>query len=164
MIPRQAVIDAIGHETEVCRHLWSKIEGEGFDWSFSEHQRSTLDLLRYLATCAIGPVVSMYSGDWKEYGLREESVRDMSPEEFPDAMERQFEEFRRVVEGISDEDLAEKIVRAPGAGELPLGVAIMRTSYAWMVAYRHELFLRAKGAGNMDINTANNWVGVDRQG
>lgn len=103
----------------------------------------------------------MVRDDWKEYGLREEKVEEMPPEDFPAAMDRQFEEFTQVVREIPEEDLATRTVRAPGAGELPLGVAIMRTSYARMVAYRHELFLRAKGAGKTEINTANNWVGVD---
>lgn len=161
MIPRSALLDAVRHETAVCKHLASKISDEGFEYRPSDKQRTTLDLMRYLALCMIGPAASMVSGDWSEYSRREEALGEMGPEDFGDALDRQLAEFEELVDSLSDEDLAEKIVRAPGAGELPLGVALMRTAYAWMVAYRHELFLRAKATGATEINTANNWAGVD---
>ncbi len=167
MIPRTALIDAIAHETKVCIHLHGKLTAlppEAFEYRPTEKQRSTLELMRYLGTCVSGPFISMLKEDWSEYGAREEAIAEMTPEEFPEVMERQLAEFREVLEGVDDEILAEQIVKAPGAGEMPLGPAIMRTSYAWLVAYRHELFLRTKGAGNTEINTANNWGGVDWKG
>ena len=163
MIPRTALLDAIAHETDVCIHLHEKL-GEltdGFDYRPSEKQRTTLELMRYLATCVRGPLLSMLNDDWSEYGKIEERVAEMTPEDFPEVMREQLAEAREVFEGISDETFASKIVKAPGAGTLPLGVALMRTCYVWLAAYRHELFLRVKAAGREDINTANNWAGVD---
>ena len=161
MVSRDNLLSAILHEINVCKHLVSKVPDDGFDYRPSEEQRSTTELLRYLATCGIGPIESMVSGDWGHYDRREEEVKEMKPEEFPTIMDQQGEAVRQAFTAISDQDLQQKIVNAPGAGELPLGTAIMRTSYAWLVAYRHELFLRAKSAGNSGINTANNWAGVD---
>ncbi|MGE3802217.1 MAG: hypothetical protein AB7H80_14470 [Candidatus Kapaibacterium sp.] len=161
MIPREQLLDAILHELDVCKHLVAKIPEGGFDYRPSEKQRTTTELLRYLATCGIGPIESMSTGDWEHYNKREEGLKEMTAEEFPEVMEAQGEAIREAFTQISNDDLVNKIVKAPGAGELPLGTAIMRTSYAWLVAYRHELFLRAKASGNATINTANNWAGVD---
>ncbi|MCB0710727.1 MAG: DinB family protein [Ignavibacteriae bacterium] len=161
MVPREQLLDAILHELAVCKHLVAKVPEGGFDYRPSEKQRTTIELLRYLATCGIGPIESMVAGDWEHYSKREETVKEMTAEEFSEVMEKQGEAIREAFTQISDDDFANKIVQAPGAGKLPLGTAIMRTSYAWLVAYRHELFLRAKASGNAAINTANNWGGID---
>lgn len=161
MVSRKSLIEAIVHEINVCKHLFTKIPEGGFDYRPSEKQRTTLELLHYLATCGIGSIPSMVTGDWEEYSKRVKKLENMTSTEFPKVMDQQAEEVRTALAEISDEDLQTKIVNAPGAGELPLGAAIMRTSYAWLVAYRHELFHRVKAAGNQDINTANNWAGVD---
>ena len=161
MISRSALLDALEHETKVCKHLVGKISGDGFAYRPSDAQRTTLELMRYLALCAIGPVASLAAGDWTEYSKREEMLGEMGPDDFADALDRQMAGVREIVEGLSDEDLRDRMVKTPADGELPLGIAIMRTSYAWTIAYRHELFLRAKAAGATEINTANNWAGID---
>ena len=161
MVSREHLLAAIVHEVDVCKHLFTKIPEGGFDYRPSEKQRSTLELLRYLALCGIEPIKAMNMGDWSEYSKREKELENMTPAEFPELMTQQAEELRTLLTTTTDEDLQTKIVKAPGAGELPLGTAILRTSYAWLVAYRHELFLRAKATGNQEINTANNWGGVD---
>ncbi len=166
MIPREAIITAITHETHVLKHLHSKMADlpEAFDYRPSDKQRTTLELMRYLSTCASAPMISMVKGDWSEYSSRDKANAEMTPEEFPEALDRQLKEFCEVLEGLDEETLQTQIVNAPGAGEMQLGQAIMRTSYAWTVAYRHELFLRVKAAGREDINTANNWGGIDNKG
>ncbi len=161
MISREHLLEAILHEINVCKHLFTKVPEGEFDYRPSEKQRSTLELLRYLATCAIGPIESMVGEDWNVYTKREEEIAEMEPEAFPAVMDRQAEAVREAFGKISDDDLLHKSVRAPGVGETLLGTAIMRTSYAWLVAYRHELFMRAKAGGNHAIGTANNWAGID---
>lgn len=162
MVSRQHLLEAILHEIDVCKHLFGKIPSEGFHFRFSERQRSTLELLRYLATCGIGPVRSLTAENWSLYDECDKEVESMRPEDFPAVMDRQGEMIREAFEAISDDDLEGKIVKAPGvAGALPLGGAIMRTSYAWLVAYRMQLFLHVKASGVPEIGTANNWAGID---
>lgn len=162
MVSRQHLLEAIIHEISVCKHLFGKIPAEGFNFRFSERQRSTLELLRYLATCGIGPIQSLTAEDWSLYDERDKEVESMRPEDFPAVMDRQAELIREAFAGVGDDDLEGKMVKAPGvAGPLPLGGAIMRTSYAWLVAYRMQLFLHVKACGVPDIGTANNWAGID---
>lgn len=162
MVTREEFLQSIGHEIEVCIHLHGKIPEGGLDYRPSEKQRTTLELMRYLSTCVIGPFASLVKDDWSEYDRYEKEVADMTSEEFPEIMRRQLERFRDLFTSVSDQDLAERIVRAPGVpGDVTLGMATMRTAYAWLVAYRHELMLRVKASGNMEIGTANNWMGVD---
>ena len=166
MIPRETIIHAITHETHVLKHLHSKLADmpEAFDYRPSDKQRTTLELMRYLGTCASAPMISLLKGDWSEYSNRDKAIAEMTPEEFPEVLDQQLAEFREVLESLDEETLQTQIVNAPGAGEMPLDQAIMRTSYAWTVAYRHEFFLRIKAAGRADINTANNWGGIDYKG
>lgn len=162
MVSRQFLIEAIVHEINVCKHIFSKIPEGEFDFRFSDKQRSTLELMRYLASCGIGPIQSLIAGDWSYYDGYEKEVEGMKPEEFPAVMDRQIERIHEAFTTVSDRELEQTIVQAPGvAGMLPLGAAIMRTSYAWLVAYRMQFFLQAKGSGAHEIGTANNWAGVD---
>lgn len=162
MISRQFFIEAIIHEINVCKHLGTKVPDGGFDFRFSDKQRSTLQVMRYLATCGIAPIKSLVQNDWNVYDVYDKEVEDMMPEDFPAVMDRQIAYVREAFASISDDDLEKTIVKAPGVSDpLPLGAAIMRTSYAWLVAYRMQLFLQAKSSGVESIGTANNWAGVD---
>lgn len=161
MVSREYLLQAMLHELEVCKHLAGKLNAEDAEYRPSETQRSTIELMRYIASCGIGAMESLYTGDWKVYDAHEEAVETMLVGGFADAMDKQAGAIKTLFAEISDDDMLTKVVRAPGAGELPLGVAIMRTSYAWLVAYRHELFLRVKATSNNTIGTSNNWGGRD---
>lgn len=162
MISRQFLIEAIVHEINVCKHLCTKVPEGGFDFRFSDKQRSTLQVMRYLATCGIAPIQSLVQNDWNIYDAYDKEVEEMTPEDFPAVMDRQIDYVREAFASISDDQLQNTIVKAPGVADpLPLGGAIMRTSYAWLVAYRMQLFLQAKSSGAESIGTANNWAGID---
>jgi hypothetical protein len=164
MITKQQLLDSILNEIRVCRHLATKLTDKMMDYKPTENQRSTIEVLRYLASCAIGAMESLQAARWELYDVRENAVWSMTLTDFDEAMENQSTAIRQFFDALGDEELTGKIVRTPGAGELPLGLAIMRTSYAWLVAYRHELFLRAKLCGVSEVGTSNNWGGRDRKG
>jgi len=162
MIAREYLLEALLHEIDVCKHLFTKIPEGSFDFRLSDKQRSTLELLRYLASCGVAPMKSLWANDWSHYDAYEKEVENMTAEEFPAVMDRQAESMREVFSAISDAELENTMVKAPGVkGELPLGAAIMRTSYAWLVAYRMQLFLQVKAGGIHTIGTSNNWGGID---
>ncbi len=161
MISKQQLLEAILNEIRVCRHLATKITPDMVEYRPTDGQRSTIELLRYLASCSIGAMESLQAGSWDVYDAREYAVAEMTLAEFDAAMEAQANAITAFLAEVTDADLNTKLVRTPGAGELPLGLGIMRTSYAWLVAYRHELFLRAKICGKIELGTSNNWGGRD---
>ncbi len=162
MLSRDFLVSAIRRESDICQHLAGKITGDDYDFRLTPSGRSTIDLMQYLAFCAIGPVRSYLAEDWKEWFALEKERATMGPEEFADAMDSQATEFAEKVGAISEEELRTRIVELPGIGMMPLGTAIVETSYIWLLAYRHELFLRVKLTSAPEVDQVNNWIGKDR--
>ena len=160
MISREDLLIAMEHETKVCKHLYTKIPEGGMEYRPTEGQRTTLELLRYLTTCAIGIIIWHTDRDSEKSKQYDEEAKNMRPNEFPGMMDKQLERIREALAGIDDDRMDSK-AQIPGAGEGTLGAALMRTSYAWLVAYRMQLFLYIKAAGNDEIGTVNNWAGID---
>lgn len=159
MLSRDYLIAAIAREAVICRQLVRHLSSDDYDFRFSESQRSTLELMRYLTYCASAPVVCYLEEDtdWKEWFVREEEAATMQPKDFLPALDAQAAEFERLLAPISEEELRSRIVELPGVGMMPLGTAIVETSYIWTIAYRHELFLRVKACGG-GVNQVDNWV------
>ncbi|HEU4719128.1 MAG TPA: hypothetical protein VFU15_14895 [Bacteroidia bacterium] len=165
MISRQQLIDSLVKECNVSKHLFSRIPTDAYDFRPTEKQRSTLELLRYLAYCGSAPIHVMLNGsDWKtQWKPYTESVARMRPEEFPAAMDRQAEEMTRMINSIPDEDFTTKEVKHPTGEVMTLGLGLVRMPLSWLTAYRQQLFLYAKQSGAHELGTSNNWHGRDRQ-
>ena len=156
--------DALLHECDIAIHLHSKIPEGTEDYRPTEGQRSTTELLRYLAACGIGSALAMRDGKWDGYKEAMEGVAELPPAEFPDAMRRQKEALRAFVDGLSDDDLQNVESTLPWGEKVTLGRALLETTLKWLTAYRMQLFLYAKAAGNHAIGTANNGAAVDYEG
>ncbi len=163
MISREQFLDALLKECQICKHLYSKIPADAFDFRPTEGQRSKLELLRYLAVCGSASMnVLINDSDWKLWKPYTDSVSTMTPEEFPAAMDRQAEEMTKMMNSIPEEDFMNREVKHPTGTTMPLGAGLMRMSYSWLVAYRMQLFLYLKQAGVPDLHTSNAWAGKDR--
>ena len=76
-------------------------------------------------------------------------------------MQRQKDGLSAYFAELSDEDLQAKTAALPWGEEVTLARALLDLSHACLIAYRMQLFLHAKAAGNADIGTPNCWAGVD---
>lgn len=163
MPSKQDLTEAMTFECEVSNHLFAKLPREDWhatlEWRPSPGQRSTAELLRYLSYCGIGGSLACVGGSfagWKQVAERGEQ---MSPDDFPAAMERQKQEISDLLATLSEEDLAARRVKNPLGKEMSLGRALMDMPLRWLVGYRMQLFLyaRALGAG---VWTPDCWYGV----
>jgi hypothetical protein len=164
MISKDHLAAALVRECDIAKHLHTKLDAEAFDYRPSEGQRSTLELMRYLAACGIGGIRSLAAGDWKAFGAYTERVETMTPEEFPAAMDRQKAEIEAFFAGITEEELETRMARLPVGDPMPLDAAIMNGPLKWLTAYKMQLFLYAKATGAAAIGTANAWAGIDWRG
>lgn len=156
--------DAILHECDIVAHLHTKIPAGQADYRPSAEQRSTLELLRYLAGCGIGSARAMSDGHWDGYKAAMDRAATMTLEDFPALMATQKEELAAFFEGLDDDALAAQEATLPWGEQVALGRALLETTLKWLAAYRMQLFLYAKASGNAAISTANNWAGVDYEG
>ncbi len=160
MISKADLLASMQRECDICVHLHGKIPDGGLDFRFTEGQRTTLELLRYLSFVGIGAAAGMVTGDWDTYTALDQESASMGAEDFPDRMVQQKEKMAALLETVTDEDLATKEADLPWAPKQPLGRAIVDLALGSLIAYRMQLFLQAKAAGNAAIGTSNCWAGV----
>jgi hypothetical protein len=163
MFTKDQFASAMLHECDVCLHLYSKLGPEAYGYRPSEKQRSTEELLRYLAICGIAGATCLKEANWKRFADFAGRTKEMAPEAFPEAMARQKAELEAFFAETSEDTLRTQPAPMPGGGELPLGAALLNGPFKWLTSYKLQLFLYAKANG-AEIGTANAWRGVDWKG
>jgi hypothetical protein len=148
-------------ECDIIVHLFSKLSPDAYEYRPSPEQRSTLELLRYLAICATAGIQCMVQNDWKLFAGYRDGVKDMPASEFPAAMERQKQEILEFLSSTSDETLRTQEAPMPGGATIPLGMAVLEGPLKWLAAYKMQLFLYAKASGATELKTSNLWRGTD---
>ena len=161
MISKQDLLDMMLRECRIILHLHGKIPADSLDFSFTPPQRNTLDLLRYLSFVALGSTHALLDGTFDKYQEMAKQAEELSADAFPQAMQSQMEGLTALFEQFSDADLADREVKLPWDEVTSLGRALLMFPHGCLVAYRMQLFLHAKGAGNTEIGTANCWAGMD---
>jgi hypothetical protein len=161
MITKELFAQSMARDCDIAVHLFSKLPADSYDYRPSPGQRSTVELLRYLAICGIGGITAMMGGDFKLFAPLSERVKDMTVEEFPAAMAQQKQEILDFFESVSEETLLTQLAPVPGGQQLPLGAALLVGPAKWLAAYKMQLFLYAKACGASELKTANLWRGSD---
>jgi hypothetical protein len=161
MITKDQLVASMLHECDIIEHLYSKLPHGSLDYRPSEKQRSTLELLRYVAMCGIGGIRSLNEGNWRIFNEYAKDLERMSPDGFPAALKRQREEIRAFFESVTEDDLRTREAKLPAGAIQPLGTALINGPLKWLSAYKLQLFLYAKASGARDIGTSNAWAGVD---
>ena len=163
MFNKSHFLDSLRHETKVCRHLFGKLDEDQLTYRPGESMRSTLELLRYLTYCAVGPAQSLVQGDWAVYKERVVAAESLDAAQFPAAMDRQLQELEELLAQLSDEDLLQREATLPTGVRQSLGAALVNMSLKYLSTYRMQLFLYAKASGSAGLDTWNNWAGQDRK-
>ena len=161
MLNEQELKAALSDEIRIIRHLATKLDPARLDWRPTKEQRSTLELLRYLAVCGIGPLKAMVAGDWGVAKEIASQVENLELKDFDAAMASQEVALHGALEELGDEQLKERQVQLPWGVTQPMGQAIFTTAVRFLCAYRQQLFLSAKQSGASDRGTHNVWMGID---
>ncbi|MBZ0136626.1 MAG: hypothetical protein K8I27_09660 [Planctomycetes bacterium] len=161
MITKQHLIDSMLWEIRIIKHLATKIPPGGMSYRPSPQQRSMLELMRYLTTCAIVPAIQAVTGNWDHAGEMGQAAEQVNQQNFDRAMTGQGHKLKELVNGISSHDFANKQAAMPWGAPCTVGQGIMDMCLKALVAYRMQFFLYVKAAGRKDIGVAQCWVGVD---
>lgn len=156
------ILNSIEREFKVVKRLYSLIPPGKKDFSPQEGMRTMEELLRYLTWASVSSIDyysmednSKAGSNFKKYYEEAEKVTFDS---FPEAVEVQIEKLREVLNKFSDEDIETKTVILPWKEEMNLGQAIISTSFAWLAAYKMQLFLYLKLSGQPELDTMDCWV------
>lgn len=157
MFTTEALIRSWNTETEICIALAAKIPSGGFDFRPTAGQRTTLELLRYLAYGPRNGAVRVLAGDWNATPPAMEMAKDMPPSDFARVMRHHADEVARLLRAASSEDLTHGTMSFPWGETFTKGEALVQYPYRWLTGYRMQLFLYLKGAGVAGLSTPDLW-------
>jgi hypothetical protein len=165
VLTKDELIASLHNEVRVLLHLAAKVDSAKLDYRPTARQRSTLELLQYLAImgpihlrAALAPAFDMdtWRADWQ---TGEAEVKAMSLEQAKAAIGRQPALFAELVGPRSDADFRAEIEMF--GNKASRGSWIVNLVLCHYVACRMQLFLYLKASGREELNTLNLWVGRD---
>ncbi len=162
MITKQQLLDSMKHETEVIKHLATKVPQDQYDYRPTEQQRSTGELMQYMTQMAIVPAKHAITASWdhaEEYAKRAE---ESTPATFDADMDRQMNEIAGVFAEIDESEATTKPAAMPWGTPTTVAAGLMDMALKCFVAYRMQFFLHIKASGVSDIGPANCWAGMDQ--
>lgn len=159
MITKEQLISLCQHETNVIKHLAASLPDGASDWRPTPDQRSALELLQYMTCMAEILAVYLVKGGFEHAPGMSEKSQTVTRDSFATAMDSQLGRVAEWITQLDFEAASTKMIQAPWQEEMAQSEVIMRTLYGTYVAYRMQLFLYAKQAGNKDLGTFDCWLG-----
>jgi hypothetical protein len=161
VLTRQELIASLQNEVRILVHLCGKVEPAMLDYRPTPKQRSTIELLRYLAVMGPALVPCIKAGafleaEWKAAAARVETL------DFPALVQdlaAQSGFYAQALGAFSDDDFRAEIDLFGMKGKR--GPMLVNLIIAGHAAYRTQLFLYLKSCGREELNTMNLWAGMD---
>lgn len=158
MYTQEQIWNSFTKEFRIIKHLAEKIPAGGETHKPTEKQRTTLELMQYLAMFGGGMFGVVMTGDgnaFMEYGNK---VGEITTENFAAAIDAQEIAMKAIFDAFTPELLAEEI---SVWGQTQSRALFLLECLKMLTAYKMQLFLYAKAAGNHSIGTSNVWAGMD---
>ena len=160
MITKDQFLDGCRHETKVINHIASQLPDGAPEWRPTPEQRSTLELMRYMTVMSEMMAINIITGNWEHAPALNEQSEAVTVDNFAEAMNHQMNRVSEVAGDIDETAASTQEVMLPwGEPDAQSGM-LMRGVYASLVAYRMQLFLYAKQAGNAKLSTMDCWAGM----
>ena len=163
MLTKYELQASLAREGQATTHIISKLKPEHLAFRFSPGQRSTQELMEYLAIQLEGSVAYFIQGEWARWETLKGEVAGLKTEKFAAAMDRQLSGVERLLTVVPDADYPTRMVKTPWGDSVPLATGLMEFTLKWAAAYKMQLFLQAKAAGLTTLASSNLWRGQDPQ-
>jgi hypothetical protein len=165
VLTKEELIGSLQHEVRILVHLAGKVDPKQVDYRPTATQRSTLELLQYMAI--MGPtllsVIQTGKFDRETLGSlfrpAEEAAKSMTFEQAVAAIQRQSDEYARRLADWTETDF--RAAMDMFGNQTTRGALIVNLVLCGHAAYRTQLFGYLKACGRHELNTMNLWSGVD---
>jgi hypothetical protein len=160
VLTKEELVASLQKEVRIFVHLAGKIDKSKLDYRPTPKQRSTLELLQYMAIMGPTQIAVLKAGVFTKpammeaWSSAEAASKTMSFEQAMAAIEKQAAEFDRMFNEWTEADFREELDKTRGF----LLVNIVLSGFA---AYRMQLFCYLKSCGREELNTLNLWMGAD---
>ncbi len=163
VLTKAELIEALKNEVRILLHLAGKIDRKQLDYRPTPKQRSTIELLRYLAV--MGPMVirGVKAGafDGPAWQAAAAEVEAMNFDQVLGAIAKQSSTYEELLGSFSDADFRSEIDLFGRGQKSSRGADIVSLALGGCAAYRTQLFCYLKACGRDELNTMNLWAGMD---
>lgn len=155
------LVRLLQHEVGILCHLAGKVTAAGRDYRPTPKQRTTTELLRYLAMMGPALVDVARSGtfDPQAWTARERAADPLSFEQAVEAIAAQSGYYAGLAPELNEAFLRGEI--APWGEQMSRGRFIVQYVLCGYTAYRMQLFLYLKASGRPELGTTELWDGTD---
>ncbi len=159
MYTKDDFLSSIAKESAILKHLATCVPSGGLDYRPSDAQRTTLELMQYLCIGPQAGTIYAVTGSWDHWEKLDAESKTVTAATFAKANDRQRSAITRMLKPYTDASLKKKQTKDWSGKAMPLGVGLVAMVLGQMTAYRMQLFLYAKAAGNHGIGTSDVWRG-----
>jgi hypothetical protein len=161
VLTKAELIEALQNEVRILVHLSTKIEPSMVDYRPTANQRSTIELLKYMAVMGPALVDSALAGGFDQAGwmARQQAVQDKDLAGTVAAIAAQSDEYARQLANVSDEAFRKDIEMF--GRKYSVGSLLVSLVLGGFAAYRTQLFCYLKACGRTELSTMNLWAGAD---
>jgi hypothetical protein len=161
VLTKEELIASLQNEVRILVHLAGKVDKSKLDYRPTPKQRSTLELLQYMAMMGPTQVVLIKTGtfDRAVWSPAEAAAKTMSYDQAVAAIQKQSNEYARLLGEWTDADFRGEVDmfgRRSSRGSLLVNLLLCAHA-----AYRTQLFGYLKSCGREELNTMNLWAGMD---
>lgn len=165
VLTKEEMIAALRNEVRILVHLAGKVEPSMLDYRPTKTQRSTIELLRYMAIMGPAQLAVIKGGVFDRPSLAaawrpvEAAAKEMSLDDAVAAIRAQGDEFARELGGWTDEDF--RVPVDVFGHKTTRGLMLINLVVCGFAAYRTQLFCYLKSCGRDELGTMNLWAGAD---
>ena len=165
ILTRSELIETLQQEVRILVHLAGKVEPSMLDYRPTPKQRSTLELLQYMAIMGPTQLTVIEHGVFDRPTLSatwspaEAEAQKLSFDQAITAIGQQSDEYARRLGGWTDADFRKEVDMF--GRKSSRGLLVITLVLNGHAAYRTQLFLYLKACGREELSTMNLWAGAD---
>src|SRR6266436_6584144 len=161
VLTKEELIASLRHEVRILTHLAGKVDKSKLDYRPTPKQRSTLELLQYMAIMGPTQVAVIKAGAFNRaaWGPADAAAKAMNFDQAISAIQKQSDEYTRLLSGWTEADFRGEIDMF--GTKSTRGSLLVNLVLSGHAAYRTQLFCYLKACGREELSTMNLWAGVD---
>jgi hypothetical protein len=165
VLTKEELISALQEEVRILVHLAGKADKSKLDYRPTPKQRSTLELLQYMAIMGPTMLTVIKTGVFDRetmgaiWGPAEAASKAMDFDQAVAAIQKQSADYARMLADWADSDF--RAAMDMFGQKSTRGALIVKLVLGGHAAYRTQLFCYLKSSGRDELNTMNLWGGAD---
>jgi hypothetical protein len=165
VLTKEELLSSLRHEIQILVHLAGKVDKSKLDYRPTPKQRSTLELLQYMAIMGPTQIAVIKAGAFNRAALSaiwspaEAAAKTMTFDQALAAIQKQSNDYVHFLNGWTESDFRSEVdMFGTKSTRGSLLVSIVLCGHA---AYRTQLFCYLKSCGRDELNTMNLRAGID---